>query len=75
MDECTKRSLEYSLRKSNVRGYSFKRAGIKDNSYEEWTTDNPESVKFENCGGSRQKGISLLVIGNTTLISPSRLCG
>ena len=37
MDECTKRSLEYSLRKSNVRGYSFKRAGIKDNSYEEWT--------------------------------------
>lgn len=54
MDECTKRSLEYSLRKSNVRGYSFKRAGIKDNSYEEWTKDNPESVKFENCGGSRQ---------------------
>lgn len=54
MDECTKRSLEYSLRKSNVRGYSFKRAGIKDNSYEEWTKDNSESVKFENCGGSRQ---------------------
>lgn len=73
MDECTKRSLEYSLRKSNVRGYSFKRSSIKDNSYEEWTKDNPESVKFESCGGSsRQKGISILVIGNTTLISPSR---